>query len=359
MMRKQSGGNKVRVLNSDGHAIGLDIGATRVRAAVLSPAVKDGMPAVTANRLGEMALPPGAVVNGVVQDQGAVSHAIRTLWSERKFDCHNVILGITHQQSVVRDLEMPHLSPDMLAKALPYQAREIVPFPMDQAVLNFLPLSDPNPQTDLVRGLLIAVPRAPVLAAVHAVEKAGLKVARVDLSSFAVLRSMTDPTHSIEAVIDMGCHMTNIVIHHNGVPRVVRTVSRGGDELTRRIVDRASLNPTDAELAKCVNGVSGRDRDVVDAISEGIRPLLAEIRSSVHYFSSTNGNATPERICLTGGAANLPGFAELLSDQLGIPAEVIAPMQHIRNRFAPDTMQNSPEQAASAVSVGLAMGAAA
>lgn len=359
MKRQKAGPNKVRVVNSDGHSIGIDIGATCVRAAILTPGVKDGQPSVTAHGMGMVALPLGAVINGVVTDPAAVTHALKQLWSQHKFECHNVILGITHQQSVVRDLDMPNLAPDLLKKALPYQAREIVPFSMDQAILDYVPLSAPDPQTDMMHGLLIAVPRPPVLAAVMAVEKAGLKVGRVDLSSFAILRSSTDPSNAIEAVIDMGCHMTNVVIHKGGIPRVVRTVTRGGNDLTERISDRVGLSPKDAEEAKCVNGVSGLKREVVDAISDGIRPLLAEIRSSVHYFSSTNGNVVPERISLTGGAAHLPGLAELLTDELGINTEVVAPMQHIRNRFAPDSRNTSAEGAASAVSVGLAMGAAA
>jgi type IV pilus assembly protein PilM len=358
-LKEKSNSGNVRVINPDGHCIGIDIGATAVRAAILTPGVHEGKPSVTAHGLGVVALPKGAVVNGLVVDQNTVSRALRQLWSENKFECSNVILGITHQQSVVRDLDMPQLAPDLMVKALPYQAREIVPFALDQALIDFLPLSLPDSRTELIHGLLIAVPRAPVLAAVHAAEKAGLKVARVDLSPFAALRSMADAANTVEAVIDLGAHMTNIIIHRDGVPRVVRSVNRGGAELTARIADRSGMSVADAEVAKCVNGLSGRDRSVVDVISDGIRPLLAEIRSSVQYFSTTNSQVIPQRITLTGGAAYLPGLAELLCEQLAVPTELVAPTQHISNRSSPDAQQKSPATAATAVSVGLAMGAAA
>jgi Tfp pilus assembly PilM family ATPase len=96
------------------------------------------------------------------------------------------------------------------------------------------------------------------------------------------------------------------------------------------------------------------------ALNEVIRPLLAEIRSSIHYFSSANGGAVLERISLTGGTAGLPGLSAELSDQLGVPTNVIAPMQHIRNRWASKQAQQEESDGwATAVSVGLAMGAAA
>ena len=91
-----------------------------------------------------------------------------------------------------------------------------------------------------------------------------------------------------------------------------------------------------------------------------MRPLLAEIRSSIHYFSSTTEGAQIERISLTGGASGLPGLAAALADQMGVPVNVVTPMQHIRNRWASKQAQDEEaDGSASAVSVGLAMGAAA
>ncbi|HET6878334.1 MAG TPA: type IV pilus assembly protein PilM [Jatrophihabitans sp.] len=360
MKHRQVTMGKVGALNSDGHAIGVDLGAGAVRATVLSPGTMDGRPSVTVHGAGQVELPPGAVVNGVVSDQGAVTRALKELWEKNKFECRSVILGITNQQVVVRDLTLPNLSPEQLAMALPFQAREIVPIPLDQALLDFAPLGEPDLHNETVTGLLIAAPRSPVVAAVEAVERAGLRVARVDLSSFALLRSIAGDDRSVEAVIDIGAHLTNIVIHNHGIPKVVRAVTRGGSELTEMLVSKAGLDTETAEAAKCEIGLTGPDPRVADAMNQAVRPLLAEIRSSIQYFGSTNAGARIERISLTGGGARLRGLAELLAQQVDAPTRVVSPTQHIRNRLLPSGQPDGhTETAATAVSVGLAMGAAA
>jgi type IV pilus assembly protein PilM len=360
MKHSQIGVNKVGVINPDGHAIGVDIGATGVRAAILSPGTHEGRPSVTVHGLGVVTLPEGAVIGGVVMDRAVVSAALKQLWQSNKFECRNVVLGITSQQVVVRAMTIPNLTPEQRAKALPFQAREIVALPMDQVLLDFAPLGEVDPETDLINGLLVATPRQPVLSAVNAVERAGLKVARVDLSTFAALRSIADEQLAVEAVIDIGAHLTNVIIHDHGVPKVVRTVMRGSDELTARLADDMGMSLADAERAKFEVGLVGAHPEVARILREAVRPLIAEIRSSVHYFGSVSSGSTLERISLTGGGANLDGLAEALTEQVGAPTRLVAPMQHIRNRWSSKQAQeDDKDHYASAVSVGLAMGAAA
>ncbi len=359
MKHRQVGVGKVGTINSDGHAIGLDLGATSVRAAILSPGRVDGRPSVTVHGLGWLPLPPGTIVNGEVIDAPALTSALKRLWDVNDFGCDHVILGIANPQVLVRDLEIPNVTPEQQAKALPFQARDIVALPIDQVLLDFVPLGEANPESNLRTGLLVATPRQPVLTAVMAVEKAGLKVARVDLASFAMLRSIADEHLAVEAVIDMGADLTTIVIHNRGVPKLVRTLARGGRELTARLVERLNLDEEVAERAKYEIGLTGQQSDVVRILSEGVRPLLAEIRSSINYFNTAN-DAGLERISLTGGGSGLMGLSSLLADQNGIPTNVVTPMQHIRNRWASaDIAGQNDERSASAVAVGLAMGAAA
>lgn len=355
---RQVGVARVGVVDQNGVAVGIDIGADGVRAALVTPGTMDGRPSVTVVGLGQIPLPQGAVVGGVVNDQGVVTRALKTMWAENKFEGRKVILGVTNQQVVVRDMTLPNLSPEQMAKALPFRAREVVPIPLDQALIDFTPLGPPDPESDTVSGLLIAAPRGPVLSAVHAVEQAGLQVARVDLSSLALLRAIADEQLGVEAVIDIGRHLTTIVIHNQGIPKVVRAVGRGGEECTSLLVAKGGMDIADAERAKCEIGVRGTDPKIATMVNQSLRPFVAEIRSSIQYFTTSNPGARLERVSITGGGARLPGLDELLTDQLEVPTRVVTPMQHVRNRWT-SKGDLRDESAATAVSLGLAMGAAA
>lgn len=360
MKHRQVGLNNIKVINHDGHVIGIDLGATAVRAAILAPGMLDGRPSVTVHGLGQVPLAPGVIVGGAVQDPSAVTNALKRLWAENNFECRNVILGISSQQVSVRRHEMPNVSEEQRAKALPYQAREVIALPLDQALIDFIPLGTPEPTDETMVGLMIAAPKAPVVTAVQAVERAGLSVARVDLASFAVLRSIAEEQLAVEAVVDMGAQLTTVVVHNHGVPVVVRTIARGSDELTVKLAGQSSFDLEQAEQAKRTNGLSGPNDDINRTLIEALRPLLAEIRASINLFASTNPGVLLDRIALTGGGSLLRGLPEAVSDQVGLPATLVAPLQHIRNRFTTQGQSaEAIEQAASAVSVGLAMGAAA
>jgi type IV pilus assembly protein PilM len=321
---------------------------------------KGGRLTVTLQGSGSVPLPSGAVVNGAANQQAEITRALKKLWEINGFDCRRVILGVANPQVVVRPLQIPNLTAGQRAKALPFQAREIIALPLDEVILDFAAVGPPDPTTGMLTGLLIATPRRPVLAAVDAVERAGLTVARVDLSSFGALRSIGAEHLLVQAVIDVGAHLTSIVIHHNGVPQLVRTLPRGGQELTDLLVDRLNLTAEEAEQAKRETGIAGDRGPVSSTLEAGIRPLLAEIRSSINYFRAGADRAQLDGISLTGGGSALPGLAAILSDQNGVPTDVTTPMQHIHNPpVATARGASESDQVGSAVSVGLAMGAAA
>lgn len=356
--RLQKGKTRPAPMNLGGHAIGLDLGATSVRAAILALSTNGGHASVSVHGLGSVPLPAGAIVNGVVIEQAVVTQALRQLWATNDFKFHKVILGVANPQVVVRPLQIPNLSAQQRAKALPFQAREIIALPLDEVILDYAQVGEPDSKTGMLSGLLIATPRRPVLAAVEAVERAGLKVARVDLSSFGALRSTADEHHVVQAVIDLGAHLTSIVILNHGVPQLVRTLARGSQQLTDLLAERLDLTLPEAERVKCETGLTGVPDAVSDTLRAGIRPLLAEIRGSINYFRAGSDGAQLEAISLTGGGSALPGLAAALSNQNGVPTEVVTPMLHLRKREAASSLEES-DRAASAVSVGLALGAAA
>ncbi|SOD74776.1 type IV pilus assembly protein PilM [Jatrophihabitans sp. GAS493] len=334
---------------------GLDIGSTSIRA-IEATRTKD-QPIVT--NFGQLPLPEGAVVAGVVQDEDTITNALRLMWNTQNFKSKQVVLGVNNQQIVVREIDLPNLSAKERRLALPFQVRDIVPFSVEDALLDFYPLEQVE-GAELMHGLLIAVPKAGVLASVRAVEKAGLTVNRVDLASFAALRASTAAGPSAQAVVDLGAHATNLIVYSEFAPRVVRTIPRGAAEITSMIAARLGANIEEAESLKRRVGLDATEGpETADVVAEALRPLVNEIRSSFAYFRSTRPTDPVSRLALFGGGAQLPGLAELLTRELKVETYVADPLvrvQDARRVGRHDAM--SRFESAAAVSVGLTLGAA-
>ena len=335
--------------------IGLDIGSTSIRA-IEATRSKD-RPVI--QNFGQAMLPEGAVVGGVVKDEQAVAHALRTLWTSQTFRTKNVVLGVTHQQVIVREVEVSNLPEKEMKQALPFQVRDALALPLDQALIDFYPLENPG-KNETVRGLLIAVPKEVVIDTVRAVELAGLFVEQVDLACFAALRSSGRLAYDTEALIDLGANGTTIVIHSDGVPRIVRTVPRGGAEITKLMASRLGMSIPEAESLKCRVGLTTSEgRESAQVVTEAVRPLINEIRGSFNYFSSSHPEQQVTRLALVGGAALLPGLAEQLSDSLRVPTYLSDPLQRVhdsRSGGRHDVL--SRFRSSAAVSIGLTLGAA-
>ncbi|MFC4058208.1 type IV pilus assembly protein PilM [Planomonospora corallina] len=334
--------------------IGLDIGSTSIRAVETSRG-KDG-PFVT--RAGMASLPPGVVQGGTVHDPGPLTAELKRLWSATKFHTRKVVLGVTNPQTVVREMSLNNLPARELRASLPFQVRDALPLPPDRSLLDFFPLEEQSDET--VRGLLIAAPKEAVVGMVRAVEDAGLHVARVDLASFALLRAISCLDAQVEAIVDIGASATSLVVHNDGVPLIVRTLPRGGTEVTQAVATRLGLDLAQAEELKRRVGVredlEGPDAENADVVREAVRPLISEIRSSFTYLGS---GKRPARVALSGGGTLMPGFDESLHTQLGVDVVRTQPTVRVRRSRRDKHDDLDRFYAASAVSIGLALGAAA
>ena len=230
-------------------AIGLDIGTSGVRAAELA----FGKSGITLEKFGQVALPEGAVRDGEVVQPGAVAEAIRQLWAHTKFSGKDVIVGVANQKVIVRQVDLPWQPLDELKESLPFAVQDTIPMAVDQALLDYYPLEELTTEdgTRTYRGLLVAAQRDMVEAQLNAVTDAGLNPVMVDLTAFAVLRSLADSDDlgmggTMEALIDVGARVTNIVIHEGGVPRFVRILLMGGADVTDALVDRLFTRPLSA-----------------------------------------------------------------------------------------------------------------
>jgi type IV pilus assembly protein PilM len=353
-----------------GMLTGIDIGSTAIRVVETSRSKDE---ASVAN-FGQLPLPADAVRGGLIADPSAVTDALKQMWATHKFKNKQVVVGVTSAQILVREMSVPNLPDRELKQALPFQVRELLPMPVDKALLDFYPLADPG-KSPTIRGLVVAAPKENVLTTVRAVERAGLRVARVDLASFAILRSAAVLAAPVEAIVDLGAHASTIVVHADGRPLIVRTVPRGGGDITDVIAERLTVPVADAEALKCRFGlhefaahqpgqsaVAGQDANVgrvAGIVAEAIRPLIGEIRSSIAYVKSADAQARVANLGLTGGGAMLPGLPDLLHRELGIDVFLADPLRRLNeSRRRGKHNELARFRSSAAISLGLTLGAA-
>jgi type IV pilus assembly protein PilM len=343
--------------------VGLDIGTSGVRAAELSL----GRGPATLERFGQVALPLGAVHDGEVVDPAAVGAALKQLWAQAKFSTKKVVMGVANHKVVVRQVDVPWLPEEELRKSLAFQVADFLPMAADEAILDFHPLEEFTNDSGarMLRILLVAAGRDMVGNALAAVKAAGLDVQMVDLTSFAVLRSVVGEgavaSPASEALVDIGASVTNIVVHQGGVPRFVRILMLGGADITSAVAERLGVPQDQAEGVKQQTGLaqvpSTEAHPAQRAIEASGSAFVDEVRGSLDYFMAQPGAARIDRIVLSGGGSLLAGLAERLQAATRLPVQTARPMSQLKIGKTGLT----PEQLAYVepmvtVPVGLAMG---
>lgn len=348
-------------------AVGLDIGTSSVRAAELS--LGKGAPRL--DKFGQVAMPMGAVNDGEVIDVDLVAAALKKLWSEVKFGTKRVALGVANQKVVVRQADIPWMEHSELRKSLAYQVADLIPMPLDQAILDFHPIEEfmNDNGARMLRVLLVAASRDMVGSALAAVTKAGLQPVSVDLSTFAIIRSLASPDHlgmesDTEALIEVGARVTNIAVHQGGIPRFVRILLMGGSDLTDAVAERMGVSTDEAELAKQQLGIPGApaEREAHPAarvIEASVSTFVEEVRGSLDYYLASAGAAPIRRVVLAGGGSRLRNLAARLSAATRLPVEYAKPMAAMRmGKTGLSTDQLAYIEPLVAVPVGLALGVA-
>jgi type IV pilus assembly protein PilM len=227
-----------------GEVVGLDIQPGLVAAV---QARVNGM--VLAERGGILPLGPDTVREGEVADEGTLSEALRELFGANRLG-KQVRVGIANQRTVLRTLELPPVTDHKeLDAAVRFQAQDQVPMPLNNALLDFHPLGIVDtPAGARQRVVLVAAQRDMVEHLLAAVRGAGLNPVGVDLSAFALIRSLYRPDGEPDArVLYLNVDgLTNLAIAERAVCRFTRVVGGGSEGMAAELAARRGIAIADA-----------------------------------------------------------------------------------------------------------------
>lgn len=333
--------------------VGLEITEEGVRAAEVTAGRN---PVLLAS--GSVPLPPGAAKDSEVYDVDAVVLALRQLWGRHRFRSRNVVLGLASRRILVREYTTQALRPDLLRQALPYQVQDLLPVPLDQAVLDFYPASQTG---DQLTGLLVAAVAETVEDLVRTITKAKLTVDQVDLAPFGLARAVGRVAERGETVaaFHLGDHTSYIVVVEDGVPKFVRIIPVDivtGAVRARELASLADLDqsaPGDSESALRVpeealetvppspEGAMRRRSSVraarpIGMSDSAIGDLVGRLRSTLAFFADRAGERPVTRVLLAGAGSAAPGVAEALSASLPIPVQYIGAAEVVGGKQLPE-----------------------
>lgn len=356
--------------------VGLDITASSLAAVSL---VRKGK-AYSVTRRAEAALPPGVVVDGEVRDVAALAAALRTFWSEAGIAQRSVAIGVANQRCVTRTFDMVRIrNRKQLRDAISFEVADNLPIPVEQAIWDFHTVSTYKDEAGVERQrhVVVMVYRESVEAWQEAVTAAGLKLVRIDLAAFALMRAglpgvkIAIAAEGIEeepvvAMLDVGSMSTNVVISHGDVCELNRIVAFGANHFPDALVEQFGWSAEDAARVsgeagiEPLGGVEAADDPYADArrVQQYVVEQYAqELRTSFDYFThSTGGARQVGRVVIAGGGAGLRGLAQRLGQELGVPVSSLDPSSRLDTPSVEDFGADLPRYG---TALGLAMDVAA
>jgi len=330
-------------------ALTLDIGTYTIKAVSGKPGNKPEI-----NRVVEIFNPLGVSIPTDDAQMEKLSKTIETLITDNKFSTTDVRLSLPETVVSTKVISLPSLNDAELASAINWQAEQHIPIPPEELSLEYEVIFRPPPKERnlQMRVLLVGVRKSIVDRYISLFTSIGIEPTMVETQTLSVIRSLQfEPTDPTTLIAHIGASTMSMAMLFNGQLEFVITHMSGGQVLTRTLEQSIGLDATQAEGYKRTYGLDEAQFQgkVRQALLPPTKMIVTEMAKATRFFVSQHPTETVKRLLLSGGTAQLPGFVQYITNELGLEVLVAAPFSQATGQI-PDA--NHP---ALSVCVGLLM----
>lgn len=327
------------------HTIGLDITPTALVAVSLRKKGK----LRSVEHVALRSIEHGIVSDGEVHDVDRLAAAIADMWAVEQLKAKAVTLGIANQRTLTRIVELPKLKKGQVRDAIGFEVDDILPIPLEESVWDYHTVGEfPHPDSGAAfqRHIVVMTYRESVERYREAIEKAGLKLANIDLAAFALMRAglpgvkaalQVEPGADATQPLLVGmCHIgptsTNVVISRDGICEMNRLVGFGVQTFSQGLVEQFGWGRQDADRVVYeagilpLGGIESPGDPYTDSrmVMQHVADRFAqEIGASLDYYHHHSQHG--ERIghvVLSGDGALLRGIEERFAATLELPVSI-------------------------------------
>ncbi|MDP1722701.1 MAG: type IV pilus assembly protein PilM [Candidatus Gottesmanbacteria bacterium] len=306
--------------------IGLDIGSHSIKLVEIGRR-KDEAVLMAA---GSIPTPPKALLAVNPEDLESIASVVKKLWKETGAITKNVNIALPESQVFTRVIEVPQLSDRELTSAIKWEAEQYIPLPLDQVTVDFTILREARETgTNKMDVLLVASPKTLVEKYVTILELAELTPVAVETEIIAASRSLIRSTSSVRTVmiVSLGAQTTDLAILRNGIFSFTRSISSGGEALSRAVAQAFGFEISQAEEFKKTYGIE-KDKlegKLLTAVSPIMDTIINEMKRAVAYYQEKYKEENIGVAIISGGTAKVPGMVVYMAEKLGIEVQLANP----------------------------------
>jgi type IV pilus assembly protein PilM len=355
--------------------IGVDIGHDSVKMLQLE-AVGHSLEVVAAAR---MPLPPEAAADPT-RRLPCAADLVRQMLRQFPFKGRRIVAALPRDVVHTKNLRLPQMPAADLPAVIKFEARNVFPFPTDQARVHFLAAGEVRQGTELRQEvILMAARNDDVNAVVEHLHRSGAVLESLDVEPCALYRGVDrfirrkEDENDVHVLVDVGVHRSQVVIGRGHDISFVKPIDIGGHHFHEAVARKLGITPDEARAlrrrlvesgdtaASAAPSKSDDRRDpvrqaVFDATRAPMEELGREIALCLRYYSVTFRGHRPTRLRLLGGEACDPQLQTLLNSALVIPVEVGRPLYSVdTSRMKPADRQGPMCEWALALGLALRM----
>ncbi len=336
--------------------IGLDIGSSFIKIAQIND-IKEGY---ELSFFDMVPIQPDIIKDGIITDKARLSTSIKELLQKTGTKINRAVISFSNHSSVIiKKITTPVMTEEELITSIKYEAEQYVPFNINEVEIDFQILGPANEQ-DRMDVVFAAVNKRVMDDYIDAVKMSGLDIAIVDTDSFAICNAYEVNYDIFEtnvvSLVNVGASITSVNVISNGVPIFTKYSDIGSNRHTEALERSIGVSREDAERLKRGQSIENVSPEVVhEVIASASDQIYAEIFRAFDYFKGIVGEEEINKIVLSGGAALVKGFPEMMGERLGINVEVMDPFRKIRIPDNLDSLYLKDIAPMAVIAVGLAL----
>lgn len=316
------------------YLVGVDIGSSSIKLCQL----KDIRGKKTLVKFGYHALPPQTIVDGHVQNAGAIVEGLNQLFNQHKIKRRDVALAVSGHAVIIKKMALPMMTNAELDEQIDWEAEQQIPYDIKDVQIDYEVLRK-RPEQGQMDVLLVAAKKEEINESAQIARDAKLKPTVIDVDAFTVQNAFEAnyglPKEGTVALINIGATLTTIHILSQGIPAFTRNIINGGNAITEEIQKRLGISWEEAETYKTgAAGFGGDARSVVpnevpQIVKQVVEVLSGEILRTLDFYLATSGEKEIDRVFIAGGTANIPEVGAAIERRAKAPVELLDPFKDI------------------------------